>query len=76
MRTALKCKFEQNASLKTFLLNTANTRLIEASPNDKYWGCGMSLWNPKLWETKSWSSTGKNIMGTLLEEVRRGISNI
>jgi ribA/ribD-fused uncharacterized protein len=63
MRTALKCKFQQNASLKTFLLNTANTRLIEASPNDKY--CGMSLWNPKLWETKSWASTGKNIMGTL-----------
>ena len=61
-------KFSQNESLKSFLLNTKERVLVEASPYDKIWGIGMSMdhkdcENPLLWK-------GTNFLGFCLMEVR------
>ncbi|MDE6579498.1 MAG: NADAR family protein [Ruminiclostridium sp.] len=61
-------KFSQNESLKSFLLNTKDRVLAEASPYDKIWGIGMSkddkdCENPLLWK-------GENFLGFCLMEVR------
>lgn len=64
-------KFSQNEKLKTFLLNTNQKILVEASPLDTIWGVGLSaddekVRNPHLWE-------GSNLLGFALMEVRNQI---
>ncbi|NDV67035.1 NADAR family protein [Bacteroides sp. 224] len=61
-------KFSQHSDLKTFLLNTDEKVLVEASPMDKIWGIGMgennkNASNPNLWK-------GVNLLGFALMEVR------
>ena len=61
-------KFSQNESMKSFLLNTKDRVLVEASPYDRIWGIGMSkddkdIENPLLWK-------GTNFLGFCLMEVR------
>lgn len=61
-------KFSYNEALKTFLLNTQETVLVEASPQDKIWGIGMdeqheNATNPEKWE-------GLNLLGFALMEAR------
>lgn len=38
MMMGLQLKFSQNEELKRKLLATGNCRIVEDSPNDKYWG--------------------------------------
>ena len=73
MRWGLKAKFEQNQDLKTFLLNTKNMMLVEASPHDKFWGVGMSMRNKNIWKKKSWLGYSKNQLGILLMELRSNL---
>ena len=52
-------KFSQNPELESFLLNTGNMILVEASPYDKIWGIGMSkddpdVRNPHCWKGTNW----------------------
>jgi ribA/ribD-fused uncharacterized protein len=75
MKKGLLCKFSQNHDLKDFLLATGETTLVEASPYDNYWGTGCSLWNNNLWKPATWVGKGKNMMGKLLEDIRREIKN-
>ncbi|WP_217607238.1 NADAR family protein [Chitinophaga sp. GbtcB8] len=61
-------KFSQHKDLKTFLLNTGDRVLVEASPVDTIWGIGMAtdradITNPLLWK-------GENLLGYVLMEVR------
>lgn len=61
-------KFSQHKDLKTFLLNTGDRVLVEASPVDTIWGIGMAadhadITNPLLWK-------GENLLGYALMEVR------
>jgi ribA/ribD-fused uncharacterized protein len=61
-------KFSQHEALKTFLLNTGDRVLVEASPVDAIWGIGMAedhadITNPLLWK-------GENLLGYALMEVR------
>jgi len=61
-------KFSQHTELKTFLLNTQQRILVEASPRDKIWGIGMSehhkdVENPFMWR-------GDNLLGFALMEAR------
>lgn len=61
-------KFKQNTELKSYMLNTANRVLVEASPVDKIWGVGLAaddsgVDNPNLWK-------GDNLLGFALMEVR------
>ncbi|MCC4213719.1 NADAR family protein [Leeuwenhoekiella parthenopeia] len=61
-------KFSQNKELSTFLINTNDRILIEASPVDTIWGIGLAqdderVLNPNLWK-------GQNLLGYALMEVR------
>ena len=61
-------KFSQNPDLKTFLLNTNDRVIVEASPVDPIWGIGMAsdhidALNPEKWK-------GLNLLGFALMEVR------
>lgn len=58
-------KFSQNNDLKTFLLNTGEKILVEASPYDTIWGIGLQTYenNPHQWK-------GTNLLGFALMEVR------
>lgn len=63
-----KNKFEQNPSLKEYLIATKNSILVEASPYDNIWGIGMKeedrgIENPNNWQ-------GLNLLGFALMEVR------
>ncbi|KRX02728.1 hypothetical protein PPERSA_02218 [Pseudocohnilembus persalinus] len=57
MYTCCYAKFTQNQALKQFLLDTKDSKLIEASPRDAYWG-----WGP--------NKDGKNRLGIILMQIR------
>lgn len=61
-------KFKQNAEMKTFLLNTKNRILVEASPVDSIWGIGLAKDNEKSYYPNHWK--GLNLLGFALMEVR------
>jgi len=61
-------KFEQNAEMKNFLLNTRNRILVEASPVDPIWGIGLAKDNEKVNDPNQWK--GLNLLGFALMEVR------
>ena len=61
MYKAMYEKFNQNNSLKDFLMKTRGTDLAEANPSDLYWGTGISLrshdtFNPNKWVEKNMAS--------------------
>ena len=57
MREAVRLKFLAHKDIQQILLGTGDEELIEATTNDYYWGCGTN-------------GTGKNMLGTILMEVR------
>lgn len=61
-------QFSQNADLKSALLATAGTSMVEASPRDRIWGIGLGAKNPKATDRKQWR--GKNWLGEILTQVR------
>ncbi len=62
-------KFSQSESLKSFLLQTGDAVLVEASPVDTIWGIGMAEDNPNASDPEKWK--GLNLLGLALMEVRR-----
>ncbi len=63
-----RLKFSQNEELKTFLLNTKQRVLVEASPVDEIWGVGLSKDSDKIENPNTWR--GLNLLGFALMEVR------
>lgn len=61
-------KFNQNAKLKTFLLETQNQVIVEASPVDAIWGIGMAADHVNVNNPEEWR--GLNLLGFVLMEVR------
>lgn len=61
-------KFSQNKELKTFLLNTKDRVLVEASPVDPIWGIGMASDHKDVLIPEKWQ--GLNLLGFALMEVR------
>jgi ribA/ribD-fused uncharacterized protein len=57
MRAAVRQKFAAHAALTKLLLSTGDEELIEAAPNDSYWGCGAD-------------GAGQNWLGRILMELR------
>jgi ribA/ribD-fused uncharacterized protein len=53
----LEAKFRQDKHLRSLLCGTGNAQLVEASPNDDYWGYGPD-------------GAGQNMLGELLMELR------
>lgn len=67
MKCILVSKFMQNKELKSKLLETNNSPLMECSTNT-FWGTGWKL-DSMEW-AKSHNYPGKNVLGKLLMEVR------
>ena len=65
-------KFNQNYHLKDVLINTGNTKMVEASPYDKIWGIGLSADQENIENPLTWN--GENLLGFALMEVRDLIS--
>jgi len=61
-------KYLQNPALKAVLLGTEGTDLVEASPYDPIWGCGLAAHDPKILDRKNWK--GLNLLGEVQQEVR------
>ena len=61
-------KFSQHKALKTFLLQTGERVLVEASPVDGIWCIGMAADNPDAMYPDKWY--GLNLLGFVLMEVR------
>ena len=65
-------QFSQNPVLKSLLVSTSNDTLVEASPWDKIWGIGLSIWDRRSFDRLQW--TGENKLGQVLMEVRESLS--
>jgi ribA/ribD-fused uncharacterized protein len=61
-------KFSQNPDLKKKLLATVGTTLVEASPEDRIWGIGLSKTDPRAKNRSTWRGT--NWLGETLIKVR------
>ena len=66
-------KFSSNPDLRSFLLNTADRVLVEASPVDNIWGIGLAADDPKAANPHNWK--GENLLGYALMEVRELLYN-
>ncbi|APA90371.1 NADAR family protein (plasmid) [Paraburkholderia sprentiae WSM5005] len=65
---ACREKFAQNRELRSVLLWTAPTVLVEASPYDRIWGVGLGERDPRLTDESQWR--GQNLLGITLMKVR------
>lgn len=64
-------KFQQNPSLRQFLLATGNNELVEGNPKDSVWGVKLSYKDTKIFDRSNWK--GKNWMGDVLTRVRQDL---
>lgn len=67
----LKSKFG-NGKLQKQLLDTGNKELVEASPYDKIWGCGLAQDDSRITDKSKW--LGLNLLGVVLMRVREDIN--
>jgi ribA/ribD-fused uncharacterized protein len=65
-------KFTQNPDLQTFLLNTGDKYLVEASPYDRVWGIGYSEKDAPA----NMGTWGENKLGNVLTSVRDVIGGV
>ena len=68
MLEGVLAKFSQNENLKRLLLETGNTKLVEASPLDKFWGAGLGINDEKIFDENKWQ--GSNKLGKILMKCR------
>jgi ribA/ribD-fused uncharacterized protein len=61
-------KFSQNETFKTFLINTGNKVIVEASPRDFIWGIGLGQDRKEAMDPNTWRGT--NWLGFALMEAR------
>jgi len=61
-------KFGQHPTLRTFLLETGERVLVEASPTDRIWGIGLAASHPAAENPRAWP--GLNLLGFALMEAR------
>ena len=61
-------KFSQNEKLKSYLLNTGDKVIVEASPHDGIWGIGLVEKTPDVRNPHTWFGT--NLLGFALMEAR------
>jgi ribA/ribD-fused uncharacterized protein len=67
-------KFTQNADLRDWLVKTAGTTLVEASPWDTIWGIGLSANDPRALDRLTWKGT--NWLGEIITQVREDIMEL
>ncbi len=64
----LIAKFSQNDKLRNELLDTKDIMLAECAVNDRIWGIGLSMTDPKRFDMSQWR--GQNLLGYSLMLVR------
>jgi ribA/ribD-fused uncharacterized protein len=64
-------KFTQNPAMLKILMDTGNTKLVEAAPNDYIWGIGLSEEDAKKIPESEWPGT--NWLGEILTELRENL---
>lgn len=64
-------KFSQNQELLDWLLSTAGTALVEASPWDTIWGIGLDASDPRALDRSQWQGT--NWLGEIITQVREDL---
>lgn len=64
----LRAKFSQNSHLLSFLKDTGQLQIGEASPNPR-WGTGLDLDSPDVLDTTKWDPQG-NLLGKSLMKIR------
>jgi N-glycosidase YbiA len=57
MREVVRAKFNQHDDIRQILLSTGNSKIVEHTENDSYWGDGGN-------------GSGKNMLGRILMEIR------
>jgi ribA/ribD-fused uncharacterized protein len=62
----------QHPGLRSILLATAPTELVEASPYDLIWGIGIGERDPRLTDRSQWR--GQNLLGITLMRVRDALA--
>jgi ribA/ribD-fused uncharacterized protein len=65
-------KFEQNETLRSYLIGTGDCILAEASPVDNIWGIGYAATDPRAKDPLQW--TGLNLLGFALMQARDRLS--
>ena len=68
MHKAVSAKFQQNQKLCDFLLQTNDSKLVEANPRDRDWGVGLSVHSKDIGNETMWRGT--NWLGEILMKVR------
>ena len=71
-RKGVHAKFSQNEHLKKKLLDTGTRNLAEAT-KEKLWGCGVSLRDNGVLDSKNWSCRG--LMGDTLIAIRDALKD-
>jgi len=66
-------KFTSNLELTELLLNTNNSIIVESTENDRIWGNGININDPRSNDPNLW--IGKNILGNALMKVRLTLQN-
>ena len=61
-------KFTQNKEMRLALRDTGRMELVEAAPNDKIWGIGLTADDPKAQNRETWE--GQNLLGEILTSLR------
>jgi ribA/ribD-fused uncharacterized protein len=61
-------KFSSDLQLRQILLDTGNSTIVEASPDDCIWGIGLAEDSPDARDRTKWRGT--NWLGEVLERVR------
>ena len=64
-------KFTQLKSFYNALMATGDTELVEASPEDKIWGIGLSEDDPRAQDKSQWQGT--NWLGEIITQVREDL---
>lgn len=67
MKTACMLKFTQNPNLQKLLLDTDDSKLVEANQHDHYRGIGLALNDNALMDDSKWK--GKNKLSELLVKI-------
>jgi hypothetical protein len=65
---ASTAKFGQNPDLGTYLAETGDAVLVEASPVDRIWGIGLAAGDPRALQPAHWN--GLNLLGFALMRAR------
>jgi ribA/ribD-fused uncharacterized protein len=66
-------KFSQNPELRTYLVGTGSRILVEASPQDRIWGVGLTADDDRAAVPAQWQ--GLNLLGFALMETRMKLAN-